>query len=99
MGMGKTVSTLTALQDLKSKGERRVTLLLAPPRVARTTWPDEALKWDHLPGMVVMHCCGDTPAKRTKLLKAALKANADVICINYESLLWLIEQFGPAKLA
>jgi hypothetical protein len=50
MGMGKTVSTLTALQQLKSAGERRVTLLLAP-RVARTTWPEEALKWEHLEGL------------------------------------------------
>lgn len=97
MGMGKTVSTLTAMAGLKSRGERRRTLLLAPLRVARTTWPEEAMKWEHLADLRVAHCCGDTPAKRTKLLNAALAADADVICINYESLPWLIEQFGAGK--
>ncbi|MCV4871752.1 ATP-dependent helicase, partial [Escherichia coli] len=46
MGMGKTVATLTALEDLFMAGaETCPALVLAPLRVAASTWPDEALKW------------------------------------------------------
>lgn len=46
MGMGKTVATLTALEDLFMAGaETRPALVLAPLRVAANTWPDEAVKW------------------------------------------------------
>lgn len=49
MGMGKTVATLTALEDLFMCGaETQPVLVLAPLRVARSTWHDEVDKWDHL---------------------------------------------------
>lgn len=46
MGMGKTVATLTTLEDLFMAGSRDTArAVLAPLRVAASTWPDEALKW------------------------------------------------------
>ena len=45
MGMGKTSSTLAALEYLKITGEPVCALVLAPLRVAASTWPDEVKKW------------------------------------------------------
>ena len=39
MGLGKTVSTLTAIDGLFLAGEDHPVLVIAPLRVARTTWP------------------------------------------------------------
>ena len=49
MGLGKTVITLTAVNDLlfDSFDAHRV-LVIAPLRVARDTWPAEVEKWEHL---------------------------------------------------
>ena len=45
MGLGKTVITLTAIKKLIEKGEARKVLVIAPLRVAKTTWSDEINKW------------------------------------------------------
>ena len=45
MGMGKTASTLFAVSALKAIGEVKKVLVLAPLRVASSTWPDEVQKW------------------------------------------------------
>ena len=52
MGLGKTVTTLTAIYDLCFDSfEIRKVLVIAPLRVARDTWPAEIEKWDHLKGL------------------------------------------------
>ena len=49
MGLGKTVTTLTAIRDLmQDTFEVQRVLVVAPLRVARDTWPEEIRKWDHL---------------------------------------------------
>jgi len=84
--MGKTVATLTALryQHLLIGGP---TLVIAPLRVAQSTWPDEVAKWDHLHDLTISVVVGDVRARR-----AALKRKADIYTTNYEQLPWLIEQ-------
>jgi SNF2 family DNA or RNA helicase len=67
MGMGKTISTLTALDGLFLAGEDHPVLALAPLRVARTTWPDEARKWSHLRHVSVMPIVGDEKERRAAL--------------------------------
>jgi len=48
-GLGKTIITLTAVQNLLFDSfEVRKVLVIAPLRVARDTWPAEIGKWDHL---------------------------------------------------
>ena len=88
MGMGKTVSTLTALDHLELV-EPGPALVLAPLRVASSTWPDEAAKWEHLRNVEVSAVVG-TPEER----RAALRRPASVYTTNYEQLPWLVEHFG-----
>ncbi len=98
MGMGKTVSTLSAFATLKERGELGIALVVAPLRVARGTWPAEALIWEHLSDLDVRSICGGTPKKREKLFTEAICEDADVLCINYESLPWLLEHLAKLKM-
>lgn len=49
MGLGKTAITLTAIKRLKYEywAVRKV-LVIAPKKVAESTWDKEAAKWSHL---------------------------------------------------
>lgn len=87
MGTGKTVSTLTAIRVLRDLYLDKPALIVAPLRVAQSTWPDEVHKWEHLRGLRVSVVTG-TPAHRRK----ALRADADVYCTNYENLPWLVSE-------
>lgn len=89
MGLGKTISTYNALDALFLAGEDAPALVIAPLRVARTTWPEEARKWQHLRHIDVMPIVG-TEAERLM----ALKYEASVYTVNYDNLVWLIEHFG-----
>ena len=91
MGMGKTVSTLTAADILWLAGSNLSPMLaLAPLRVARDVWPGEVAKWDHLNGLTVSPIIGTTPKQRS----AALRKKADIYTINYDNIPWLVEQFS-----
>ena len=89
MGLGKTISTLTALDGLMLSGEDAPALVLAPLRVAKSTWPEESRKWRHLRHVSVMPIVGNEAERR-----AALRHDASVFTTNYENLPWLIEHFG-----
>jgi hypothetical protein len=90
MGMGKTVTSLNVLDILYNLvGESDPTLILAPLRVARDTWPDETQKWGHLRGMEIIPIVGSADER-----KAALRRRGLVYSINYENLPWLVEQLG-----
>lgn len=88
MGMGKTVATLTALEMLIAL-EGGKALVIAPLRVARSTWPGEATKWGHLSGLKVV-CVYGTERERIE----KLNEDADVYCINFEQIPWLVEHYG-----
>jgi hypothetical protein len=88
MGGGKTVSTLTFLAALQLV-DPRPALVLAPLRVARSTWPDEAAKWAHLADTEVVPVVG-TPEQRRR----ALGRPATVYTTNYEQVPWLVAHFG-----
>ena len=88
MGTGKTSSTLTALEILKVI-EPGPALVVAPLRVAATTWPDEAQKWDHLKDFKVVAIVGNIEQRAH-----ALRQKADVYTINYENLPWLVGFLG-----
>lgn len=89
MGMGKTVSTLNAL-DLLELTEPGPTLVCAPLRVAQSTWPDEATKWAHLRNLDVTPIVGDVKARERAALRA-FDFSASVFTINYENLPWLVD--------
>lgn len=85
MGLGKTVSTLTALQELIDDCEVSRVLVVAPKKVAETTWTTEAAKWNHLQGMRVAKVMG-TEKKR----KLALAEKADIYVIGRDNFVWLV---------
>lgn len=89
-GLGKTVITLTALDDLlfDSFDAHRI-LVIAPWRVARDTWPDEITKWDHLTDLRYEVAVGDERHRQEVLEK-----KADIHIINRENVQWLIEYSG-----
>lgn len=89
MGLGKTVSTLTAIQEMIDDCEISRALVVAPKKVAETTWSTEAQKWNHLQGLKVVKVMG-TEKKR----KLALAEQADVYVIGRDSFVWLVGQYG-----
>lgn len=89
LGLGKTVSTLTAISDLIDSFEVRRVLVVAPLRVAKKTWPDEIKKWAHFKHLTYSVICGD---QRTRLRRAA--EDTQVHIINVENLSWLLDVRG-----
>lgn len=89
MGLGKTVSSLTAVSDLLSEGKIQKVLVVAPLRVAASVWPTEVNNWEHLNHLSVSVCVGP---ERKRL--AALHTTADVYTINRENLEWLVKLYG-----
>lgn len=90
MGLGKTVITLTAIDImLHDSFDVRKVLVVAPLRVARSTWPDEISRWDHLRHLRYSVVVG-TAAERV----AALRKKADIYIINRENTQWLTEESG-----
>ena len=87
MGLGKTVITLTAIDELMNDSfEVSRVLVIAPLRVAEDTWSRESNKWDHLKHLKISKILGSA-ADRIR----ALKAQADIYVINRENVVWLVE--------
>lgn len=91
MGVGKSAATLSAISDLLLL-EGGPVLVVAPLRVARTTWPDEVRKWSTFHHMSIIPVIGSAKERA-----AALKYKADIYSTNFENLPWLIEHFGEDK--
>ena len=91
MGLGKSVSTLTAMADLLDGCMVDRVLVIAPLRVANSVWAQEVKKWSHLRRLKVAVCTG---TERQRL--AALQKTADVYVINRENVPWLVEHYAKA---
>lgn len=90
MGLGKTVITLTAINDLLFDSfDAHKVLVIAPLRVARFSWKAEIEKWDHLKDLKYEIVVG-TEKERM----AALNNKADVYIINRDNVKWLVEKLG-----
>lgn len=90
MGMGKTISTLTAINDLiRNRFETQRVLVIAPIRVARDTWPAELNKWDHLAGLTVSPIIGTAKQRQD-----ATSRRADIYTIGRENIPWLVKYHG-----
>ena len=93
MGLGKTVITLTALNELMyDRFEVRRALVIAPKKVAEATWQAEAAKWEHL-----RHLRFSAVLGTEKQRMAALARDADVYVVNRENVVWLVETVGSRK--
>ncbi|MBY4982327.1 DEAD/DEAH box helicase [Streptococcus suis] len=91
MGMGKTATTLSAVNELMfDRFEVAKVLVIAPLRVANTVWSDEIEQWAELRHLRYSKIVG-TPKQR----KVALQKDADIYIVNRENLPWLVEQCSP----
>lgn len=86
MGLGKTTTTLTAISDLLDGLAVDRVLVVAPLRVAKSVWAQEAAKWAHLKHLRFAVVVG---TERQRI--AALHSTADVYVINRENVKWLVD--------
>lgn len=87
MGLGKTVSVLTALSCIHAENPTHKTLIIAPKRVIETVWPAEIEKWDHVRHLTFSSMVG-TATQRLD----ALRACSDLYLISRDNVAWLVEQ-------
>lgn len=92
LGLGKTCTTLTAIKQLMFEDlDVEKVLVIAPKKVAQSTWADEIQKWDHTRQLTISVVIG-TERQRIE----ALRAKADIYTINRENVAWLVSYFGGA---
>ena len=92
MGLGKTAITLSAIKKLKYEYWRSAkVLVIAPKKVAESTWSKEAAKWEELCTLRFSFVLGSAE-KRLK----ALKTPADIYMINRENVMWLVDYYRNA---
>ena len=89
MGLGKTVITMTAIQELMyDRFEISRVLVIAPKRVAEDTWTREHAKWDHLKDLRISKVLGNEQQRIR-----ALRAEADIYVIGRDNVIWLINYY------
>jgi len=86
MGLGKTVSTLTAISNLIDDCEVEKVLVVAPKKVAESTWAQECQKWDHLKHLEVSIVLGTA-----KQRLAALSKEAEIYVTSRDNFVWVVQ--------
>lgn len=95
MGLGKTVSTLTAINYLIFDYlEINSVLVIAPKRVAESVWQEEAEKWDHLKHLSFSKIIGSAKQR----ISAVMDTKADIYIISRDNVAWLCALYGGGKL-
>lgn len=89
MGTGKTPATLSAISTMLLFGFSERVLILAPKRVALSTWTGEAKKFSNLSHLDIAVAVG-SPAERS----TALARRAQVTICTYDLIEWLIDAVG-----
>ena len=89
MGLGKTISTLIAIEQLMyDYFDIKKVLLIAPKKVAESTWAQETQKWSETSHLTIASVLG--PEKdRIK----ALESDSDIYVINRENVQWLYDYY------
>lgn len=89
MGLGKTIITLSVINELKyGRFQVRKVLVIAPKKVAEAIWQREAAKWDNVKHLRFSTVLG-SQAKRIR----ALNTPADIYIINRENVVWLVDYY------
>ena len=86
MGLGKTVITLTSISHLLATKFLTRVIIIAPIRVVRLVWRQEALRWSHTKHLTFSMLTGSKDQRTRALLRPA-----DVYITNFENLGWLAE--------
>ena len=94
MGLGKTISALTAIdylmyQELEVKG----VLIIAPKNVVLNVWDEQIAEWPHVGHLTLSKVIGNE-----KQRKAAIKQKADLHIISRDNVAWLCGQYGGSAL-
>jgi SNF2 family DNA or RNA helicase len=89
LGLGKTVTTLTAVSDLLDSFTVNKVLVIAPLRVANSVWPSEVSEWSHLEYLKVNVATGN---EKNRI--SALSSTCDIVTINRENIKWLVDFYG-----
>lgn len=92
MGGGKTVSALTAIRDLLDAGTIRSAIIIAPVRVAMSTWPNEIRRWAHLSNLDFTVLAGSPDRRLTKL-----RESHQIYICSIDNLVWLIDALRKFK--
>ena len=93
MGLGKTVTTLTAIKELLDNCIISNALVIAPKKVTQVTWSDEIKNWKHLQGLTISVIDGTANQRRE-----AMAAKADIYAVSRDNIVWLILECGGVKL-
>lgn len=86
VGTGKTITTLTAIEELMDECHVYGTLVISTKRIVEAVWRQEAKEWEHTTDFSFSLISG-TPAQRLR----QLFRRADIYLINYENIPWLID--------
>ncbi len=89
LGLGKTITTLTAITDLIDSMAVAKVLIVAPLRVANSVWHKEAANWQHTKHLKFSIVTG---SEKERL--SALHKTADVYVINRENVHWIVEHYA-----
>lgn len=93
MGLGKTVTTLTAIKELLDNCIISNALVIAPKKVTQVTWSDEIKNWEHLHGLTISVIDGTAKQRRE-----AMAAKADIYAVSRDNIVWLVLEHGGVKL-
>lgn len=95
MGLGKTVTTLTRVLELKQAGlMKRHALVLAPKGAAKATWLHEFAKWDHLSHIEPVSLLDLKPKERREVIRRLEKTTGEIVIGNYEQIESMAECMG-----
>lgn len=94
MGLGKSVVTLTAISDLLDNIEVAKVLVVAPKKVAESTWAQEAESWEHLKHLRTSVILGTSKQRYN-----ALHADAEVYITSRDLVVWVLEEAAKAKIS
>ena len=92
VGLGKTVTALTAVEHLIQKKETNKVLIIAPLRVAKFVWPSEMTKWNHLKHMQCTVIHGSRKAR-----EGLLQSDHRIHVINRENVVWLVDELAKSR--
>lgn len=94
MGLGKTITVLTAA-DILLFEEMAITklLIIAPKRVVESVWEQEAAKWEHTAHLKFSKIAGN-PKQRL----AAIRKPAHIYLLGRDNVSWLCGQYGHGRL-
>ena len=94
MGLGKTISTLYAIEQLMYDSfEVQKVLIIAPKKVAESTWAQEARKWNQTKHLRVASILGSANDRIQ-----AVESEADIYVMNRENVQWLYEYLNGKKI-